>query len=749
MGDHGEPSADRAARVRAVLDDCVRRRESGEVVADPAVIAAHPELMPELGEALRALAIVGAAFARRDDAPASAADAKRVEATRSLIAGSERGAAAPEPDEPAPDALSVRWDAECGPPGPCRTVPRRLGSVRLLEEIGRGGMGVVFRGWDEMLGRAVAVKFLLAAKPDQSDPHFEQFLKGARAEAALRHPHIVAVHTAGVLEDLPYLVMDYVDGPTLQEVSRKAGSMATPAAVKVIVEVAAAAAVLHEHGIIHRDLKPGNVLFDREGGIYVTDFGLALPRPQGAGGLMLAGTPAYMAPECFAGKASFQTDVYALGIMLYELQAGQLPFTGDILQIRRLHEEQPLPLADLTRRVPAEIVEVIERATHKNEVFRYKSAGHFQRALLDRIGQDTLRQGATELASLVIRTMAEPVAAPPTTPGGEKPSSTYSELLSERAARKRDEQMGRPPVASLPTPADTVTLDPPAAVASGVACDIACVKCGYNLRGLNQERRCPECGMPVARSLHADRLATADPSWLERICRGQACITVGVALMLAVYSSVFVVALTGRLPRFVAKALDVGLLMVPLILVLIGVVKVTALDPRLSLARQPLGLRRLSRGAAIAALLCTLLGAAVDLQPSGVPPAVGKASNWAYGIMLAFTVVSVTRYLARLAERVPDPKLVQRTRSTVYRFTACVVGYAVIKEFVGLHPVSITDAMQGPGRILGLAKMLGTCVLGALAIGSFVYTLSLARVWFAYRKVLNRCLLESRRLTAA
>ncbi|MCH7872831.1 MAG: protein kinase [Planctomycetes bacterium] len=325
-------------------------------------------------------------------------------------------------------------------------VPDRVGSVRLVREIGRGGMGVVHLGRDELLERNVAVKFLLNAVSGPDDPDFTQFLKGARAAAAVRHPGLTVIHHADLVENVPYLVLEYIDGPTLRQVVKQTGPLSVAATLAVMDAVSTAIGELHERGIIHRDIKPSNVLLDHDGRVFVTDFGLACARPPGTAGPTItgvAGTLAYMAPEMFEGVVSAHSDVYALGIMAYELLTGELPFTGDADELRSKHKQNPLPLDALRKReVDPAVIEVIERATHKDMMFRQKSARHLLEALNRAVPDRACwAEGRKALPQLVSRVQADP-AAVETTESGSSSSQDYYETIGAQAARKRD---ARPP----------------------------------------------------------------------------------------------------------------------------------------------------------------------------------------------------------------------------------------------------------------------------------------------------------------
>ncbi len=217
-----------------------------------------------------------------------------------------------------------------GPETPGDGVPRDFGAYELLEEIGRGGMGVVYRARQKGLDRVVAVKMILAtflASPE----HVRRFQIEAKAAAALRHPNIVPIHDVGQFHGQHYFVMEYVEGQSLAERIAR-GPLEPGAAARLLEQVARAVGHLHRHGIVHRDLKPSNILLDAEGLPYVTDFGLAkvfLPGSELTATGVIAGTPSYMSPEQAAGHAGQigpKSDVYSLGAVLYELLTGQPPF---------------------------------------------------------------------------------------------------------------------------------------------------------------------------------------------------------------------------------------------------------------------------------------------------------------------------------------------------------------------------------------------------------------------------------------
>jgi predicted Ser/Thr protein kinase/tetratricopeptide (TPR) repeat protein len=266
-----------------------------------------------------------------------------------------------------------------------RPPPELPDDYEIERELGRGGMGVVYLVRQKSLGRRVAVKVL---RPGEATfgRVVRRFLEEARHLARLRHANIVAIHEIGRAGDEPYFTMDYVEGEPLSALLSRE-RLSPSRALALFKQVAEAVGYAHEQGIIHRDLKPGNVLIDRQGRAYVTDFGLARDRAQSSGltrtGEVL-GTPAYMAPEQANGQADLigeATDVYALGVLLYELLAGRPPFgrgaPADVL-VRVLTEEPPAPRRS-DRRIPRDLETVCLKCLAKTPERRYTTV----RALLE------------------------------------------------------------------------------------------------------------------------------------------------------------------------------------------------------------------------------------------------------------------------------------------------------------------------------------------------------------------------------
>src|SRR3954466_3627300 len=246
---------------------------------------------------------------------------------------------------------------------------------RLDEKVGAGGMSSVYRAYDPTLERWVAIKLMhrdISTDPDQ----LERFRREARAVASLNHPNIVTVIDAGEDDGTPYIVFEYVEGETLKERIRRIGRLPVPEAVAYAIEIGRALSAAHSERLVHRDVKPQNVLIDMEGRAKVTDFGIA--RSLEAQGLTVTGrvlgTTDYVSPEQALGhEVTEQSDVYSLGICLYEMLSGEIPFKADTqVAVAMKHVRDPLP--DVQRRRPeisATLAAVIERATAKDTSKRY------------------------------------------------------------------------------------------------------------------------------------------------------------------------------------------------------------------------------------------------------------------------------------------------------------------------------------------------------------------------------------------
>lgn len=263
--------------------------------------------------------------------------------------------------------------------------PQKIGRYEIKSELGRGGMATVYKAYDPRFEREVALKVL--PREMLHDPQFRiRFEREAKTIAALEHPAIVPVYDVGEEDGQPYFVMRYMTGGSLQDRIAQ-GHMTLSESVRIMDRLAPALDDAHLKGVVHRDLKPGNILFDRTGEPYISDFGIAkITQAQGAtvtGGAII-GTPAYMSPEQAQGEpVDGRSDIYALGVILYEMLSGNQPFQATTpMAVVVKHITDPVPhILDANPALPTAIEAVIEKAMAKNRNMRFGSAAEFAAAL--------------------------------------------------------------------------------------------------------------------------------------------------------------------------------------------------------------------------------------------------------------------------------------------------------------------------------------------------------------------------------
>jgi eukaryotic-like serine/threonine-protein kinase len=291
------------------------------------------------------------------------------------------------------------------------------GRYRLDASVGAGGMSTVYRAFDTLLERQVAIKLMhrdIAGDPDQ----LERFRREARAVAQLNHPHVVGVIDAGeeghpteLGPRMPYIVFEYVEGETVKDRIRRHGRLPVTEAVAYAIEVARALGAAHERRIVHRDVKPQNVLIDEEGSAKVTDFGIA--RSLAEEGLTMdgrvLGTTDYVSPEQALGHpVTGQSDLYSLGIVLFEMLTGDVPFHGETqVSVAMKHVREDLPDVQLRRpEISSALAAVVDRATEKDLDRRYHSAAELIADLEDVLPIEAARSGqASGEVTTVLRTL--------------------------------------------------------------------------------------------------------------------------------------------------------------------------------------------------------------------------------------------------------------------------------------------------------------------------------------------------------
>ena len=350
------------------------------------------------------------------------------------------------------------------------TGPELLGSrYQLRNQIARGGMTDVFLGHDTLLSRPVAIKRLF---PEfATDPSFvERFRREATAAANLSHPNIVAVYDWGSAEGTYYIVMEYIEGHSLAELLRSGGPLAPERAAEIAMDVAEALGFAHSNGLIHRDVKPSNVLLSPDGQVKVTDFGIAIVAYGGAesnltqtGAVM--GTATYFSPEQAQGKSlDHRSDLYSLGIVLYEMLCGRPPFTGDTsVAIAYKHVQQAVPSPSSLGVVLPESLEAIAmKLLAKNPEERYPTAKDVIRDLR------RYRQGRHQLSSGQRPAGVTPAGPAPMGPAPMGPAPPESVPEEPRQPQQAPPQQPPPPTATsgagqpppAPPPTPVAVLEP-------------------------------------------------------------------------------------------------------------------------------------------------------------------------------------------------------------------------------------------------------------------------------------------------
>ena len=285
-------------------------------------------------------------------------------------------------DEDLADALSF-----LAPPGRPDSLGR-LGHYEVLEVLGRGGFGIVYRAFDEVLQRVVAVK-ILSPSMAATSPARKRFLREARSSAAVRHENVVQVHAVEE-QPLPYLVMEFVPGETLQQRLDRTGPLDLPDILRIGRQVAEGLAAAHEKGLIHRDIKPANILIggDPQEHVKITDFGLARAADDASltRSGTVAGTPMYMAPEQAKGESlDHRADLFSLGSVLYVMCTGRPPFRAEntLAVLKRVAEDTPRPIREIIPEVPEWLCRVVGKLHAKDPAGRFQSAKEVAEVLAD------------------------------------------------------------------------------------------------------------------------------------------------------------------------------------------------------------------------------------------------------------------------------------------------------------------------------------------------------------------------------
>lgn len=288
-----------------------------------------------------------------------------------------------------------------------------VGKYRILSPLGSGGFGSVYLAEDTWIDKKVAIKV-----PHRQNLDFGELLREPRLLATLSHPNIVTVLTAEKQDDVFFIVMEYVPGDTLEAVIDRDGTLDLARALDYTCQICNAMDHAHKHGVIHRDLRPGNVLVTEQGLIKVADFGTSRFLEIAAHGTTVIGSPPYMAPEQFQGKAVFASDIYSLGVTMYQMFTGVLPYDtpmpGDLDKLMRGELASPPKLKN--PKLPKAISDIVMKAIAADIPSRYQTAA----ALLD--------------AVLAARTPS-PASRRPWRPAPGSPASSPSDDVSDIQAR--------------------------------------------------------------------------------------------------------------------------------------------------------------------------------------------------------------------------------------------------------------------------------------------------------------------------
>jgi serine/threonine protein kinase len=313
-----------------------------------------------------------------------------------------------------------------------------IGKYQVEESLGRGGMAEVYRAYQKNLDRNVAIKIMHAFLADE-EGFLARFQREAKAMAALNHAHIVSVYDFDVQDGIYYIVMEFVGGGTLKQrleaLARQGNRLPLSETVRLVLEIADALAYAHSRGMVHRDIKPGNIMISDEGGAVLTDFGIAkiLSGPSFTATGAMIGTPAYMSPEQGMGQAGDErSDLYALGVLFYQMAAGRLPYEADTpLAVILKHVQDPIPSPEVYNAdLPEAIKDVIVKSMAKDPAERYQSANELGHAL----------QGAASSSNLAVLaglafdyTSERQTLVPSTSTGGAGHAGVEATVLASKA----------------------------------------------------------------------------------------------------------------------------------------------------------------------------------------------------------------------------------------------------------------------------------------------------------------------------
>jgi len=264
-------------------------------------------------------------------------------------------------------------------------IGQRVSHYKILDELGSGGMGVVYKAHDAKLNRTVALKYILPRIMEKKE-NIEKFIHEAKAAASLSHPNICTVYEIDKKHERTFMAMEYIEGSSLREL-RKKGPLEIEKALDIAVQITEGLQEAHEKGIIHRDIKSSNIIVTKKNQVKIMDFGLAKIASDSdlSETKAIKGTVSYMSPEqATGGSIDYRTDIWSLGVVLYELFSGVLPFdsTHEQLVLHSILNEDPLPLTQLKKDIPKELEIIVKKCLKKNPNHRYQDVGQVKEDLL-------------------------------------------------------------------------------------------------------------------------------------------------------------------------------------------------------------------------------------------------------------------------------------------------------------------------------------------------------------------------------
>ena len=287
--------------------------------------------------------------------------------------------------------------------------PKKLGKYEVLEVVGQGGMGVVYKALDHEIGRLVGIKMM--TKAVMNDPVLlERFYREAQSAGKLRHPNIVTIYDLGVQEAVPYIVMEFLEGESLDVALRSGRPLALEGKLNIVIQVCSALAYAHEQSIIHRDIKPGNVMLLKDGTVKLVDFGIARIGAEYVTRTgQLWGSIQYMSPEQIQGThVDLRTDIFSTGVLLYQMLTDTLPFEAQDAgaTLLRIIHGSPAPLNKFVQEYPLELDGIVQRVLSKKPDDRYQTANELAFDL-SHVEEQLRRKRVSEQLEVVQRSFAD------------------------------------------------------------------------------------------------------------------------------------------------------------------------------------------------------------------------------------------------------------------------------------------------------------------------------------------------------